>query len=220
MKSDKCQMAWWQSILILFDIGLIYHMINIWIDYSNNFTNNYRINYDNIIPECDDYLYGCCEIIESCSIINNTKLKEKDKYILNPHQIVKHDIFGSNCPSFNKLINIYNNHLLSHDSKANGCVKDNNCCQINTNCDTFINFINIDLYLLKMNENRNLYIDKINGKCPFSDPGYRLIEYYNRNYPKSPLAIIILDIIFLFLSISISIGICHYSKEENQYQLP
>ena len=69
-----------------------------------------------------------------------------------------------------------------------------------------------------MNENRNLYIDKINGKCPFSDPGYRLIEYYNRNYPKSPLAIIILDIIFLFLSISISIGICR--TEENQYQLP
>ena len=68
---------------------------------------------------CDDYKYGCCEVIDNNNI----------KHTLSVHKIHKHDEIGSNCPTLNTVIHNYVEYIEEYYSDKIINCKYNNCCE-------------------------------------------------------------------------------------------
>lgn len=67
---------------------------------------------------CDDYKYGCCEVSDN----------RGNTYTLSLHRIHKYDEYGTNCPTFNKLIHNYNDYIEEYYSdKIINCIH-HKCC--------------------------------------------------------------------------------------------
>tara|TARA_Y100001958_G_scaffold17555_1_gene10704 strand:- start:569 stop:1165 length:597 start_codon:yes stop_codon:yes gene_type:complete len=113
------------AILFITIVALLYYVYNEGIDISESVTFNstessyskfYINNY--YTKNCDSYKYGCCDVID-----NNNNI-----YILSINRIHKHDENGSNCPTFNKLVNNYVNYIYDYYSyKIINCIY-HKCC--------------------------------------------------------------------------------------------
>jgi len=107
-KKDKCNFN--SNILYCIIFILVLYGIY-WIFFWDMITININTNFDNInkndlkarLPfhhhhhhkkTCDDYEFGCCEVIDN----------KNKKHTLSLYRIVKHDEEGTNCPTFNTLI--------------------------------------------------------------------------------------------------------------------
>ncbi len=117
-KKDKCNYNILYCILFVLVLYGIY-----WIFFWDIITININTNFDNInkndltarIPlhhhhhkTCEDYKYGCCEVVD----------EENKIYTLSLYRIVKHDEEGTNCPTFNTLINKYIKYIREYYSDS------------------------------------------------------------------------------------------------------
>ena len=117
-----------------------------------NYTYNGNINYlknntdidDISLARCDDLIYGCCMIYDTCSVVDN-RLTSTDLPI-NPEYYVCEDEKCTNCPRLHDIIQEYNNYMKENYFKGHliECnsdlsidhIQDNHCSKINTACDS------------------------------------------------------------------------------------
>lgn len=160
--------------------------------------------------KCSDLKYGCCNISTYGNIENNkTSFNELH---LDFHRIDRGDEKGSNCPSYRRLINRYDEYYLKYRNYeygmnyCNSTVED--CCKLDTIYD--------NLYRLQNNENsydkiknyydsnKHQYIElNIKGRCP---NGYNIVKRYNYGYddPMEPFILFGFMLSFMLCCLGIS----------------
>ena len=119
-KKDKSKYKKYILYCIIF-VFILYGIY--WICFWDIITININTNFDNVDNNdltarilghhhhhktCDDFKFGCCEVIDN----------KNKKHILSLHKIVKNDVEGSNCPSFNTLINKYIKYIREYYSDS------------------------------------------------------------------------------------------------------
>ena len=128
-KKDKCKYIILYCIIFILALYVIY-----WIYFWDIITININTNFNNIdkndltahFPHhhhhkktCDDFEYGCCEIID-----------DKNKtYVLSLHRVIKRDKKGSNCPTLNTLINKYIEYIKEYYSDSIVDCNLEQCCK-------------------------------------------------------------------------------------------
>ena len=76
---------------------------------------------------CDDFIYGCCKIYDSCHIVNDRL--ESTFLDIDPTNVVCEDEKCSNCPRLYELIQYYNHYmenLVDNEKCENGQYLGNN----------------------------------------------------------------------------------------------
>ena len=162
---------------------------------------------------CDDEEYGCCNIYSNCKI-NNVHI-DYDKTELSLYRIVARDSIHSNCPSFQHLIDLYNQH---YGNVTTDCGKYGCCSGFNVGCDetireTMIHGNNQNMFdtLHKNSKIVNIQIPKKNSlgsNC--GNKFYRLydiIHSYEMNYPSKDSydgIYIIVAVLLLFMCFATS----------------
>tara|TARA_B100000902_G_scaffold182283_1_gene175071 strand:- start:637 stop:1260 length:624 start_codon:yes stop_codon:yes gene_type:complete len=172
-KKDKCKYKKYILYCIIF-VFILYGIY--WIYFWNIITININTNFDNVekneltahLPfhhhhkTCDDFKFGCCEVIDN----------KNKKHILSLYRIVKNDEEGSNCPSFDTLINKYIKYIREYYSDSIVDCNTVECCK------------KYDIIIPTKN-------------CPNS---YEIVYEYNTGYsdPYQGLYILTVMIILLF----------------------
>lgn len=156
-------------ILVIYGIYWIYFWDMITISINTNFDNvdnndltaglPFHRNHHHIT--CDDFEYGCCEVIDN----------KNKKHTLSLHRIVKNDVEGSNCPSFNTLINKYIEYIKEYYSD-----------------------LIVDCNLTECCKKYDIIIQT--KKCPSS---YEIVYEYNDDYSDPNIGLYILLILFIFV---------------------
>ena len=117
----KCLKILYKFVLAVFILISIFSIINLC-----NFYDNSKLNGS---TNCDDYKYGCCEIYDTCKIIDGKFISTS--LPIDPRIIHKLDELGTNCPRLTKLVynyeKKYNDNCLTSEY---GCCKLNNICDI------------------------------------------------------------------------------------------
>jgi hypothetical protein len=76
---------------------------------------------------CEDYEFGCCEIYDTCHIVNTSYYSTE--LLVDPRIIHKHNELGSNCPRFVDMVEDYR----YEHSPVIGNSEDN--CKVDLTCD-------------------------------------------------------------------------------------
>jgi len=118
---------------------------------------------------CEDYRFGCCEIYDTCKVVNTTYYSTD--LLVDPMVIHKHDGLGSNCP---RLVDIVEDYRYKHGSYDND---NDNDCEIDLTCD-------YRSYFGKKLQQSNRYIASaylwnINQGGIMGDTGVSLNDNYN-----------------------------------------
>jgi hypothetical protein len=223
--SFRCKIAF-TIILCLF--SLFYYFMNSMLnDVHIDFTNldaNQTGDIENVHPDqltakiygggsiskktCDDYNYGCCQIMTNC--VPKTTYLDARSVDISVYKILPHDIIHSNCPSVDQLVHLYNSHY--KDNKKHCSDSEYGCCpSVNTACDHTFHMIEsntdemVDFYKNNINHIHHSLIakkDHSGSNCPRSI--YKYIEAYERNWPDEedgfPYFLIVIIICLLWLS--------------------
>ena len=162
---------------------------------------------------CDDEEYGCCNIYSDCKI--NSGHIDYDTTELSLYRIVARDSISSNCPSFQHLIGLYNQH---YGNVTTDCGKYGCCSGFNVGCDetireTMIHGNNQNMFDTLRGNSKivNIQIPKKNSlgsNC--ENKFYRLydiIHSYEMNYPSKDSydgIYIIVAVLLLFMCFATS----------------
>ena len=156
-------------VCILYIIYWIYFWDIIVININTNFDNIEKNELTARLPlhhhhhkTCDDFEYGCCEVIDN----------KNKKHTLALYRIVKNDVEGSNCPSFDTLLINYIKYIQEYYSDLIVDCNTVECCK------------EYDIIIPTK-------------ECPSS---YEIVYEYNNRYsdPYQGLYIITVVIILLF----------------------
>jgi len=177
-KKDKCK---YNSNILYFIIYVCILYIIYWIFFWDIITININTNFDNIdnndltagLPfhhhhhkkTCDDFEFGCCEVIDN----------KNKKHTLSFNRITKNDKEGTNCPSFNTLINKYIEYIKEYYSD-----------------------LIVDCNTLECCKKYDIIIQT--KKCPSS---YEIVYSYNDNYSNPYIGFYILLVIIIIICIII-----------------
>jgi len=190
----------YKNVICCYIIGFYFIVYSIWCLYSeftdnnSNYLNNetnYQYDFKDVkgmirghihhYKTCDDYKYGCCEIYYGC---NNNISKS---YKISNYRIIKLNKKGTNCPSLEKLIDMYNNNFDSN------CNNTHTCCEIDVGCDLSqrkkVNYLK---KMVKLNYEKS--------NCPNFINIIHSYENYFNNYYLDYLIIMLLLFLFVCLN--------------------
>ena len=141
-------------------------------------------NYTNYIPSdnCNDYLYGCCEIYDSCGVEGEGFTTMSIK--IDPRVIHKHDIAGTNCPRFVELLDNYEKYY-KNNYRSDCSNSDFGCCELNYECDlreysrNYYNETDYIAILLYESNIKHNYVSKSTGISKIDILGSNCPHHYN-----------------------------------------
>ncbi len=189
---------------------------------------------------CDDFIYGCCKIYDSCQIVNDRL--ESTFLDIDPTNAVCEDEKCSNCPRLYELIRYYNHYmenLVDNEKCENGqylgnynpnANQHNNCSVINTACDTRYYWdvfrrnqsTHIDLYLLQATDPRHVLNRFVYHNYGKKTHIYDIWMFYNDVYiPETKLNQKFLTCVFFSTVILICLSILNcmvHKKKPKEYQ--
>lgn len=162
-------------IAILFITIIMYFIYNEYVDINISISVNStylpfaKLPIDDHKKTCDDYEYGCCEVIDN----------DNNKYTLSFNRIHKNDKNGTNCPTFNRLINNYIEYEEYYTYNIINCIY-NKCC-----------------------EEYDIIIPLEN--CPSS---YDIVNEFNNNYEDPYNTVYTICIILIYICVMYNIITC------------
>jgi len=168
---------------------------------------------------CSDLKYGCCNI-SSYGVIKNNETNFIQSN-LDLHIISMIDDKGSNCPSYRKLINKYDEYYLKYENYDFGMKYCNstveNCCKIDYIYDSLYRLENLGNSYNEIKKyydnNKHQYIElNIKGKCPNS---WKILTRYDNGYTDPKIGYIVFGVI---LSILLCIFGCSNINGNGKYK--
>ena len=129
--------------------------------------------------KCANYLYGCCEIYDTCSVSSDEF--SYTHLTIDPRVVHKHDSIGINCPRVIDMINDYMEKYgeISCSSSRYGCCELNFICDMREYYQQFYNesnYYTIRAYQSNINHN---YISKSMGISKVDEIGSNCPKHYN-----------------------------------------
>lgn len=165
-----------QSIICSFYVIFLIVGVSIFQEDSYDNSKFIKEGYDG--NDCDDFIFGCCKIYDTCQVVNNSLVStELD---LNPDKVVCEDHLCENCPRLSEIILDYNDYMKDifedeicengkmigyHNPEYN---QNTDCSHINPSCD--IRYYN-DVFK--------------NGKATEPNEGY-----YIRSYQRQSVSVL------------------------------